>query len=338
MPNWKKGFRKLPPKILSRLSSINEDDIKIIAGKGISESDVAAGMYAHLGLNSETLKVGEKWEVVPDDAFGITSRGNVDGWETVRKDLPTYKKYFYHDIQNFGDASRNGWSTVAIPRDVYERDFTPPYLFHIEVHIQQRLANGDYGVVFSIDEIFSKKSLDFTDDLLFALNLLQENAGISDIAGTDSPKFVFTSELSWDVFPPGNMDDLVTRLSTGASSRTPHPENVRARLQLFEQFEPIQYLKGMGGNDHYIGAKYTDNLVVFENLKYGNALYVLYGDWEQLAQKPRSELLKLSTKDFDRIVHSEGWENIFVTLITHQLRQRGKRIRVGRNTRRNRQT
>ena len=48
-------------------------------------------------------------------------------------------------------------------------------------------------------------------------------------------------------------------------------------LELFEQFQPIEYLKGLGGNDHYIGAKYADDLVVFENMRHGNALYVLYG-------------------------------------------------------------
>ena len=53
----------------------------------------------------------------------------------------------------------------------------------------------------------------------------------------------------------------------------------------FEQFQPIEYLKGLGGNDHYIGAKYADDLVVFENMRHGNALYVLYGDWATLSQK-----------------------------------------------------
>ena len=109
---------------------------------------------------------------------------------------------------------------------------------------------------------------------------------------------------------------------------------ITERLELFEQFQPIEYLKGLGGNDHYIGAKYADDLVVFENMRHGNALYVLYDDWATLSQKPRSEILKLPTSKFDRIIHTEGWANRFAVLMQHELQARGTRIRIGRHQRR----
>ncbi|WP_205756251.1 hypothetical protein, partial [Labrenzia sp. 011] len=113
-------------------------------------------------------------------------------------------------------------------------------------------------------------------------------------------------------------------------------DTVSERLALFEQFNPSQYLRGLGGNDHYIGAKYADDLVAIENLKYGNALYVLYDDWEELSKRPRSELLKLRTSKFDRLVHVQGWETRFAVLMQTELEARGVRIRVGRNMRRRR--
>lgn len=335
--NWQKSYRELPLRIKATLDQLTDNDIKVIAGKKISVDDVVNGKYAHIGLVEDKLHVGKFWEMIPPTDSGMRSKRNKEGWEVVRKDLPKYTKYFYHDIQNFGDGARNGWSTVAIPREVYERDVTPPYMFHIQVSVQERDDNGNFGIVFSIGEILSKVSTTFEDDLLFAVNLLQENTGVSDVASARNPDFVFTNELNWDVFPPGNIDDIVNLFSKSNNiASIPDPEEVRERLRLFEQFEPVEYLKGLGGNDHYIGAKYADDLVVFENLRHGNALYVLYGNWEQLAQKSRSELLRLGTKEFDRIIHSEGWQNKFAVLMQKELSQRGLRVRIGRNFRRRR--
>lgn len=337
MRNWKKGFRKTPAAISSKIQELTSNDIKVFAGKRITQEEVDNGVYDHLSLTSKNLEVGKSWEIVPNRTIGISSKRNLEGWTTTRKDLPKYTKYFYQDIQIFGNAARNGWTTAAIPREVYEQDVTPPYLFHIEIEVQEQQADGTFGITFSIDEIFSKSSTDFEKDLLFALNLLQENTGVSGVAEANNPEFIFTSALNWDVFPPGNLDEVINAISAHQRTRVEIDlDIVRERLELFEQFEPIEYLRGLGGNDHYIGAKYADNLVAFENLKYGNALYVLYDDWRELSQKPRSELLKLSSRKFDRIVHNQGWENSFAKLMQTEFQQRGLRVRVGRNTRRRR--
>jgi hypothetical protein len=252
----------------------------------------------------------------------------------VTTDLPKYTIYFYRDIPIYGDAARNGWTTAAIPREVYETDTYPPYLFQIEVFIQEAFEDAKFGVVFSVDEVFSKQSSTFEDDLLFAVNLLQENTGVSGVTGAENPEFVFTSQRHWDVFPPGQIEDLAARIQAGRGRNQPDLEKIIERLELFEQFQPIEYLKGLGGNDHYIGAKYADNLVAFENMRHGNALYVLYDDWASLSQRPRSEILKLPSSKFDRIIHSEGWTHRFAKLMQHELHLRGTRIRIGRNQRR----
>lgn len=334
MAAWKKGFRALPHAIRAEIDRIAGTDIKVLAGKRVSAADVAAGTYAHLGLTAETLEVGRKWEVVPSVDAGTTSKRNSEGWTVTRKDLPKYKKYFYRDIAIYGDAARNGWTTAAIPRDVYETDSYPPYLFQIEVFVQEALDDARFGIVFSVDEVFSKQSASFEEDLLFAINLLQENTGVSGVVAAENPDFVFTSQLRWDVFPPGQIADLAMRIQQNGGRNPPDLAKITERLELFEQFQPVEYLKGLGGNDHYIGAKYAENLVVFENMRHGNALYVLYDDWAMLSQKPRSEILKLPTSKFDRIIHAEGWTNRFAKLMQHELQLRGIRIRIGRNQRR----
>ena len=259
MANWKKSFRTLPVHLRARLAGIESENIKVLAGRFITEQEVATGLFESLGLTSATLQIGNSWEVVPPSNVGTRSKRNTEGWVQVRKDLPKITKYFYHDIQNYGDASRYGWSTVAIPREVYERDEYPPYLFHIEVSVKERRRDGDFGVMFAVDEVFLRSAPNFSEDLLFAINLLQENTGVSGLTAAENPDFVFSSELNWELFPPGDLDAVAAALSTGC--RAIPEESVRERLQLFEQFRPTEYLRGLGGNDHYIGAKYADDRV-----------------------------------------------------------------------------
>lgn len=334
MARWKKGFRKIPSKIASEIQNLESQNAKVLAGKLVSRNEVEDGVYEHLNLNLDSLVIGNSWELIPPEGSGLVSKRNSNGWEVVRKDLPKFRKYFYQDIPIYGDGARNGWTTAAIPREVYERDEYPPYLFNIEVRVQEQVPDGRFGVVFSIDEVFATAADGFEEDLLFALNLLQENTGVSGVVGAENPDFVFTSELDWELFPPGDIEAVVDALSTGR--RAVSPDVVRERLELFEQFQPTEYLKGLGGNDHYIGAKYADDLVVFENMKYGNALYVLYQNWLEHSRRPRSELLKLKGSQFDRVIHSAGWETKFAVLMQTELQARGIRIRIGRHLRRRR--
>ncbi len=294
MGKWKKSFRKLPPHLERDLNNLESADVKVLAGKLVTAEEVAEGLYEHLGLTDETLIVDETWEILPPVTIGMKSQRNQNGWETTRKDLPKIRKYYYHDIPVYGDTSN--WTTVAIPREVYEKDEYPPYLFQIEVRVQEQKPDGRFGIVFSVDEVFLKGTISFDDDLLFAINLLQENTGVSGIVTAENPEFVFTSDLDWEFFPPGDLDAVATALAAGRSAIS--EADVKDRLHLFQQFQPEQFLQGLGGNDHYIGAKYADDLVVFENVKYGNALYVLYNDWEELSQRPRSELLKLKSSQY----------------------------------------
>ena len=48
--------------------------------------------------------------------------------------------------------------------------------------------------------------------------------------------------------------------------------------------KPTEIVLGMSGNTRYLGAKYAEDLVVFENLEYGNAIYILYENWKILSK------------------------------------------------------
>jgi hypothetical protein len=80
------------------------------------------------------------------------------------------------------------------------------------------------------------------------------------------------------------------------------------RLNVMGRFQPTAFIAGTNGFLRYFGAQFGDNLVAFENLTYGNALYLMYENWEQLSRRSRIDLLKGPRDGFDRIEHRDGWE------------------------------
>jgi methyl coenzyme M reductase alpha subunit len=102
---------------------------------------------------------------------------------------------------------------------------------------------------------------------------------------------------------------------------------VAERVRLFSQLPVESYVRGSGSFGAYVGAKYADDLVVFENVNYGNALYVLYADWEDVSRRSRLDLLRGTNANFDRIVHGPSWEDNFLELIQTELRKRRRSTR-----------
>ena len=85
-----------------------------------------------------------------------------------------------------------------------------------------------------------------------------------------------TLTLNWEIFPPGTVDEVVERVIRGAGRASREQEAlIRERVALFRSLKPKRYIQGRGGMNRYIGALFANDLVVFENVRYGNALYVL---------------------------------------------------------------
>ena len=63
-------------------------------------------------------------------------------------------------------------------------------------------------------------------------------------------------------------------------------------------------------NRRYFGAKFKDNLVVFENIEYGNAIYILFDNWMEISKMSRIEILQRKEKDFIRLPNRKNWEQV----------------------------
>jgi hypothetical protein len=197
----------------------------------------------------------------------------------------------------------------------------------IEAEVLQD-AGGDVAIKFSLTPFLARAEREFDLMLLWSLNVLQENTGVTGVFATDATQddYIATIALDWQIFPPGTIDDVIARLAQQPAdprNALDFDKHVRDRVRLFERLNPTAYIRGQGGFGSYFGAQFADDLVVFENLKYGNAVYVLYEDWPAISQRSRLELLRDHDAHFDRIVHSDDWKDRLLTLIQKGLDERG---------------
>ena len=173
--------------------------------------------------------------------------------------------------------------------------------------------------------IFDRNQQSFNDDLFFAVNLLQENTGDCHVfdANATNDDYLRVTKLGWEIFPPGSLDRAVEKVKSQIRNLT--SEKVRRiddRAKFMERLKPVEILVGVGMNSKYFGAKFRDDLVAFENVDYGNAIYLLFGNWEELSKKSRTEILQRPDEDFVRIPHTHYWKMNMISELKSRLRKR----------------
>lgn len=328
---WKGNYQKVPPNVRDSLDAIDGDLIAVAATKKVSRDDVAAGLYAHVGLRIENGEIATSGPVSPPADAGKWSERNAFGWDRKRQDWPVVQKTWTFESPNFGDGARNGWTMRSWTKDVYQHQIFEPQGMTIEPSILEDRGGNAVVVKFALSPMLERGMPEFDLMLLWSINVLQENAGVTGVfaSAASREEYASTVTLDWQIFPPGTADEVVARLVGSA-----HPANapdfekhVRERVRLFEGFQPKAYIRGQGGFGSYFGAQFTDDLVVFENLKYGNAAYLLYQDWSEVSQRSRLDLLRDQDAHFDRVVHTDGWQARLTALLHDKLFERGLRRR-----------
>lgn len=313
-----KNFRQVPDAVRHRLETFALDDVVIAVAKELGPVDVEK--YRHLGLRIENANLIVPDPFVPDIRTGRYSKINVEGKEVIRKDLPMTTKSSSFYAPNWGDSS-NGEHLVTLTRDVYVRDFIPPKEVELVISLLER--RGDrFLVKFAVDQVINRHSADFESELLYNLNILQENIGSVDVFPSDASiaDYAATIRVEWELLPVGVLDAraAVASLLHGKRPISAESRNVmEQRMGVFARLRPTHFVSGSTGFVRYFGAKYADDFVVFENLRYGNAIYVMFERWQELSQKSRIDLLKGSREGFERIEHKDGWERRLEAMLEH---------------------
>lgn len=235
-------------------------------------------------------------EIVPSTRKGVYSRKNINGYKIKYPERPHVSKTYYAgERPKFGDYSRGTFS-LYITRMVIDYDNIPPREISLILELLgQKVINNKAQYVFQVSssQVLSKNMPNFQDELFFNLNLLQENIGTVDVFRTNSTReeFLNSLQLSWEIFPPGERDEDLQRITQGLRILNPQRLNeINDRYRFLCDENPATIILGRSGMLRYFGAKFSDNLVVFENTSYGNAIYILFENWEELSQLSRLEI------------------------------------------------
>lgn len=325
---WKRNLNKATPKLTDKVKEISPKLLRVALSKQVPVADLQNGVYRHIGLKMKDSAITVGPPVVPPANSGKWSERNIHGWENVRRDLPMIEKTRSWETPNFGDPSR-GYHTHWQTRMVYQREIFMPQYYEIATELLSDASEISSNVLvkFEVLRDLDPRDANFERELLWCLNLLQENVGAVDVFPSDATRadFLKTQQLAWQVFPPGTALETIVKAFRKPSEPhfVPPRGPLEDRIRLFASLgADAVILRCVGSFESYIGAKYFDDLVVFENVRYGNALYVLYDNWEEVSKRPRSDILRGTDENYDRFVHTDGWEKRFKNHIKEEIKKR----------------
>ncbi len=315
----KKNINKIPKNVLEKLETIRAKEIVAGCAVKFKAEDLTAGRLKHLGITLTEKGLELPASIIPPENRGKYSNRNINGHEVVRRDLPKETHYNSIESPNWGD-SYNGTHTVDLPYEKYPRDFHPPRELEISMICKDTKPGlATYILAFQVQEVLDKKDENFKDYLLEDLNLLQENVGACGVEAANTAIADYTKSLhvSWEILPPGTLDETIERIFRGKAPTEQQKDVTAERYNFFQTLKPKSLVFGQSGFRRYFGALLEDNLVVFENVEYGNAVYVLFDNWEDLSKLSRLDLMSGKFGDsFERVVHTKGWKEKLRNIVT----------------------
>lgn len=305
---WQKNFNKFPKEAKEKIAALEERYLKVVCVKNIPKTDIAKEEFDHIGIKLEDDDLIYKEIIVPDIKNGRYSKYNKSGRTIPRDDLPRVVKNYTFERPNFGDYTK-GTHDISYSRKVKQKEIWLPKAIPIKITLLEQ-KNDIYTFKFEIDDIIDKNASEYEDDVMFHINLLQENCGCYDIHAADITDAELTRTLyvDWELLPPGSNEiERFIESKRGDVSETEYDEII-GRYKFIESLEPLELIKGTNKFSKYFGVKFSEEIVVLENINYGNAIYIFYEDWEKLTKLTRTELLNMKTDKFTRIVHTRDWK------------------------------
>lgn len=308
--HWKRSVRKLSPEFEDRATNLGPE-VQVGLVKRITVADLELGIYAHLGLGiyEGKLQIARE-EVQPDPSVGIWAKRNLKGWLQKHKELPMEPYTIEYDIPHFGDWSKGSY-TVSFERKRYPRTLHAPKLISIKI---DQLAQDINGAAFLIRFLSARPirvgSRDWLHKLFFYANFFQESVGGFEVYSTAASieDFLSTISVAWQIFPAGESQSLLRIVGARANFTNEERKRLQYRLDVLARLNPKSFVVGTDGFQQYIGAIIRDDIVVFENAEYGNAIYVMNHQWELLTKMSRIDLMAMDDIRIARIVHTPGWE------------------------------
>ena len=318
----RKNYRKIPDCIKNRQSNLQSNSVIVSVTIKTTISDILNGKYSKQGItvcNNQVLF--KKNEFLPSEFNGKFSRKNINGDIITRRDLPkVWKTFNLGDRPIWGDWSKGSFS-LTVRKLVYKKETIQPTEKSISLELLKQ--NGDEVYIkVSINEILEVNSKNYESELLFNINLLQEFIGCINLfsSNADLQDYLNSLYVNWEFLPIGTRDENILKLLNRYNN--PSAEiigKIEERYGFLESLNPLEIITGTSGFIRYFGAKFSNELVVFENLDYGNAIYIMFENWEVLSRLSRLELRKLDDNNFVRISHSLNWKQKTQEIVKERL-------------------
>lgn len=296
------GFRTLPEELKAEIDSLGTTQFVFGAVRNYTD-DLLHRWTIGLGLDQIAEDI---WVGLPPVSTGRWSRLNISGQEITRKDLPKVYRSWTIEAPNFNG---NGTHPVSFSKEVFQKERR--YGQQIEAAVTRRDEPRD-SLVGTVRMPLQAPYDDAAEqEYLYAASLARTWFGSVTAYSVNEQGIpeIPNERVTWEFLPDGTIDDLREAVERrfGGSIPPREIEIMIDRLEKVESLGPEKRLMGTSGLQRYIGYQFGEDFVAFENPRVGNALYLLYGDWQALSQLSRSELLASRSGEYDRIIHSSRW-------------------------------
>ncbi len=316
----KKNIHKISKRIKAQIETFDQDDIVVACVRRVATQDLYK--YKHLGIALNGTEIVIPLPFLPGVHAGKYSRANLEGYDKKRKDLPKISKDYSWEAPNYKGY---GTHTVSRARQIFRKDFYSPKLVELKIELIEK-TESDFVLKFSIEQVINRRTLDFEKELLYNLNLLQENVGSIDVFPSIATlaDYKKTVSVDWEIIPIGTIDQVLASMLNNKNKQIITPDQIKVmkdRIGVMSKLNIKNYIKGTSGFLRYFGAQCGDDFVIFENIQYGNAIYVMYESWKELSQKSRIDLLNGPREGFERIIHIHGWEQVLKKTVDQYLKK-----------------
>lgn len=243
---------------------------------------------------------------------GPVSRFNAEGRWITRKDLPKESRYIRTlswKWKTWGGEEHEEFKDQF--RDCYQREHVPPPSVEMSYAIQA-------GEAYFVSPVMTHSAED-RDLALHTVNLFLElfrscEIVAVDLAAYDPPTL---ERLNWKIFPVGEYPWERVAEHIGHATRRVG-ESVRVviadRSRFVVGLDPAAIGVGEGGFDDYMVYMFPEaDLVVLECIRRDNALYVFRGDWRNVSQLTKAQIINADLYHA-RIIHSDGWKGRLLAL------------------------
>ena len=306
----KHNVMKIPVFIHRKLLEFGNNDFVAACTRQFKAEDVNCGELLKFGIKipDAGIAVGLQGVFEPVASVGRFSKRNCRNMTVIHKDEPKVPR----ELEGVATDWHGGHHPFTYTRDCYRRSTI--YAKHIKIAAQIIRVELDRVVVaFRVGETLNCTMSNFQDRLLAGLNLLQENVGTCNIelAITDMSQYQHLLRANWRIFPPGTLTgrELACRLLNVTEGKLDDErlKEIQERYDFLMSLGAKSIIVGIDSFHGYIGAKLDGEIIVFDNVKFGNAVYILRGDWESLSKKTKRELWSMAESSY-RIQHIKGWK------------------------------